>query len=509
MLCKGWDGVEFLSTYKNRSNPKYLASLGNSIVNLLRIIPSGVLVFFPSYAVMNSTIQSWQETNIYSRMAKTKHCFIEPRSKNDMANVMNEFDSKVRTPSDGATGAILFAVCRGKASEGIDFADMHGRAVIITGLPFPPRVDPKVNAKINFLDKQKKVVSESLNGNQWYVQQSSRAVNQAVGRVIRHKNDFGAVIFMDKRFSFRSNIDELPKWTKDFTKTHEKFGSGLKELSQFFKVHVNREVEKVEKLKGPTLTKSYSGRLSNMYEAFQQNEKELPNQGFNHVNSQSNLTDQQEHTPPPCKIARKDNRISLITSLSNTSSPSFNFEPSLSPVTSKSHIGDYKTPEALRNPRKRIRIVTNSNKIIKDEIFCQGSSNQIDSQSSRSYDNKLTVKSGSMQACSQINHPLEPESLSNETNTSSDPSSSKENRAKNCKDYSLLLRSSLNHAEYETFKSIIAKYRRNSDINILIDNIGQLLLTNHKNLLKGFRVFLNARDKPIFDKFAAESWFAK
>ena len=179
-------------------------------------------------------------------------------------------------------------------------------------------------------------------------------------------------------------------------------------------------------------------------------------------------------------------------------------------MTSKSHIGDYKTPEALRNPRKRIRIVTNSNKIIKDAFFCcQGSTNQIDSQPSRSYDNKLTVKSGSMQACSQINHPFEPESLSNETNTSSDPSSSKENRAKNCKDYSLLLRSSLNHAEYETLKSIIAKYRRNYDINILIDNIGQLLLTNHKHLLKGFRVFVNTRDKPIFDNFAAESWFAK
>ena len=31
-----------------------------------------------------------------------------------------------------------------KVSEGLDFANNNGRAVIITGLPYPPRMDPKV-----------------------------------------------------------------------------------------------------------------------------------------------------------------------------------------------------------------------------------------------------------------------------------------------------------------------------------------------------------------------------
>ena len=31
-----------------------------------------------------------------------------------------------------------------QVSEGLDFADMNGRAVVITGLPYPPRMDPKV-----------------------------------------------------------------------------------------------------------------------------------------------------------------------------------------------------------------------------------------------------------------------------------------------------------------------------------------------------------------------------
>ena len=29
-------------------------------------------------------------------------------------------------------------------SEGLDFADINGRAVVITGLPFPPKMDAKV-----------------------------------------------------------------------------------------------------------------------------------------------------------------------------------------------------------------------------------------------------------------------------------------------------------------------------------------------------------------------------
>lgn len=40
-------------------------------------------------------------------------------------------------------------------SEGLDFSDNNGRAVVITGLPFPPRLDPKVILKMKFLDEVK------------------------------------------------------------------------------------------------------------------------------------------------------------------------------------------------------------------------------------------------------------------------------------------------------------------------------------------------------------------
>lgn len=61
-----------------------------------------------------------------------------------------EYSSSV---TGSAGGAAFFAVCRGKASEGLDFSDAKGRCVVITGLPFPPIMDPKVKLKRQFLDE--------------------------------------------------------------------------------------------------------------------------------------------------------------------------------------------------------------------------------------------------------------------------------------------------------------------------------------------------------------------
>lgn len=42
-----------------------------------------------------------------------------------------------------------------QASEGLDFADANGRGVMVTGLPYPPRLDPRVVLKMQFLDEMR------------------------------------------------------------------------------------------------------------------------------------------------------------------------------------------------------------------------------------------------------------------------------------------------------------------------------------------------------------------
>ncbi|VEL09296.1 unnamed protein product [Protopolystoma xenopodis] len=143
------------------------------------------------------------------------------------------------------TGAVAFSVCRGKVSEGLDFADAYARLVITVGIPYPAFKNPQTdtNASIYtysclpidhadfFLQVEQKrayndflhqrhgttdsgllrpnsivdtAKSDSgerrLSGSEWYEAQAFRALNQAIGRCIRHRNDWGAVLLVDSRF---------------------------------------------------------------------------------------------------------------------------------------------------------------------------------------------------------------------------------------------------------------------------------------------------------------------
>ena len=54
-----------------------------------------------------------------------------------------------------------------------------------------------------------------------------RAVNQAVGRVIRHRNDYGAVLLADERFGFGSVQSQLSVWIRPHIQRHEGFGKAM------------------------------------------------------------------------------------------------------------------------------------------------------------------------------------------------------------------------------------------------------------------------------------------
>ncbi|KAL3680444.1 hypothetical protein R1sor_023400 [Riccia sorocarpa] len=241
----GPSGRGLNSSYKTRDSPEYKQDLGNTIVNFARIVPDGLLVFFPSYHLLNSCVEFWQtvprgaavnSSTIWERISKFKQPVIEPR-ESALFNQANE--SYIAKLSDtSSSGAVFFAVCRGKVSEGLDFADRAGRAVVVTGIPYAMKTDPKVRLKREYLDETVRANSTSrrgITGEEWYVQQASRAVNQAIGRVIRHRNDYGAIILCDERFAQGNSQGQMSLWLRPHIKCYSKFGDAAFSLTRFFK----------------------------------------------------------------------------------------------------------------------------------------------------------------------------------------------------------------------------------------------------------------------------------
>nr|XP_031543813.1 regulator of telomere elongation helicase 1 [Vicugna pacos] len=237
IVPKGPDGAQLSSAFDKRFSEECLSSLGKALGNIARVVPHGLLVFFPSYPVMEKSLEFWRARDFARKLEVLKPLFVEPRSKGGFSEVMDAYYARVAAP--GSSGATFLAVCRGKASEGLDFADVNGRGVIITGLPYPPRMDPRVVLKMQFLDEMKGqggAVGQFLSGHDWYRQQASRAVNQAIGRVIRHRHDYGAVFLCDHRFTCADTRAQLPSWVRPHVKVYNSFGHVIRDVAQFFRV---------------------------------------------------------------------------------------------------------------------------------------------------------------------------------------------------------------------------------------------------------------------------------
>ncbi|KAM3961847.1 regulator of telomere elongation helicase 1 [Aphomia sociella] len=233
IISQGPDGTQLNSSYQNRDNPKYICSLGRTILSFCRVVPDGLLVFFPSYPIMTKCQEVWQAEGIWSSIHNIKPIFVEPQRKDTFNTIINDYYSKISDPS--TRGACFMAVCRGKVSEGLDFADMNGRAVIITGLPFPPLKDPRIILKKKYLEELRIKNKDFLSGDEWYSLEATRAVNQAIGRVIRHQNDYGAILLCDSRFNSPKLKGQLSAWLRDYINLSNKFGETVSEICRFFK----------------------------------------------------------------------------------------------------------------------------------------------------------------------------------------------------------------------------------------------------------------------------------
>lgn len=90
-----------------------------------------------------------------------------------------------------------------------------------------------------------------------------RAVNQAIGRVIRHANDHGAIIFCDCRFSYPSNIKTLSAWLQSHIVPNCAFGKALNLVSSFFRTWKDAPVWK-RRATSPRIISAWCDKFDNI-----------------------------------------------------------------------------------------------------------------------------------------------------------------------------------------------------------------------------------------------------
>ncbi|KAF9887134.1 ATP-dependent DNA helicase chl1 [Aspergillus nanangensis] len=254
-LGKGVHASEFNFTFDSRDSEKMIIDLGRTIATICQVIPDGVVAFFPSYDYLSRVLGIWKKSivggrdqTLYSFISQKKPILFESR---DMPTSTEDLLQRYSDSIASGGGALLLSVIGGKLSEGINFSDRLGRGVLIVGLPFPNIRSAMWQAKIQYIEQKayQQAVGPEANrqsrakaaGREFYENSCMRAVNQSIGRAIRHQNDYAAIILIDKRYEKRGIREKLPAWIKQSMGNGESaarpVGATIGSLSKFFATH--------------------------------------------------------------------------------------------------------------------------------------------------------------------------------------------------------------------------------------------------------------------------------
>lgn len=63
-----------------------------------------------------------------------------------------------------------------------------------------------------------------------------KAVNQSIGRSVRHQQDYAVVLLLDYRYQKDNIKNSLSKWLQPSLQMHPKFGSAFSQLNKVYKL---------------------------------------------------------------------------------------------------------------------------------------------------------------------------------------------------------------------------------------------------------------------------------
>ncbi|KAK2894469.1 hypothetical protein Q8A67_011698 [Cirrhinus molitorella] len=237
VLCAGPSGQQLEFTFQTRDTPQMMEETGRVLSNLCNIVPGGVVCFFPSYEYEKRILGHWENTGVLQRLQSKKKIFQEPKKASQVEQVLSDYSKCIQHCGDagsGQTGALLFSVVGGKMSEGINFSDDLGRCIVMVGMPYPNIKSPELQEKMAYLDKNMPHIGGKSPGKALIENLCMKAVNQSIGRAIRHRGDYACIVLCDHRYARSGTLQKLPEWIRSSTHTHTTFGPAFASARRFF-----------------------------------------------------------------------------------------------------------------------------------------------------------------------------------------------------------------------------------------------------------------------------------
>ncbi|KAK0668421.1 putative ATP-dependent RNA helicase [Cercophora samala] len=223
----GGDGT-FEFSFGKRSDRTMIKNLGLTLLNICLVAPDGVVVFFPSYGYLDEVVGVWQQQegegkSIWERLAGKKPLFRDASSTTSGSastdDILGQYSAAIDAPATPHKGAVLFSVIGGRLSEGINFSDGLCRLVLIVGLPYPNLHSPEWKARIEYLEstciaRGGSKEEAKVEAREFYENAAMRAVNQSIGRAVRHRGDWSGIVLVDRRYGMERVRGKLPGWIR-------------------------------------------------------------------------------------------------------------------------------------------------------------------------------------------------------------------------------------------------------------------------------------------------------
>ena len=190
---------DITTAYSMRRDAQNLARIDDYITTFATL-PGNLAVYFPSYDLVNTFAERC------APRIKKKQIYVEPKEAAAAAAMLREF---MALPEEGRSG-ILFAVCGGKWSEGLDYRGEMLAGALVIGLPLAPfnRVRRMV---IDYFRMKFGAEGEFIS----YTLPAINRALQALGRVLRAPEDRGMLILGERRFLEPRVRAGLPPWMQE------------------------------------------------------------------------------------------------------------------------------------------------------------------------------------------------------------------------------------------------------------------------------------------------------